>query len=128
MMTDIKFSVDYLSKVQLTYELTFRGFGQCTSIDEGRKALRNLLKSEKSNSSKLKYPEYCYKYADDVAALTTLIAEIETLIVDFDGNDGLGEYRKICTNLWHGIGRVTLTGCNPQLAQHCSRLGVLYTR
>lgn len=101
-----KMDVIHLKKEELQFELRFRGIDpKDLSVDGMRASLRSLIRLEKANQS-LRYEEYQFDSAIDYPQIITSYQDLEKLINDFNaGRDSPG-YRRICSRLYHLLGRV----------------------
>lgn len=105
--------INRMSSEELTYVLAIRGITGLSTVDEMRKTLRNIKKLEKTGTSFIA-PEYPYTAEQDKIAIETKIAEIQSLIEDFDGYSD-SESRKIGCKLafvLDRINRVKFTAAN----------------
>lgn len=93
-----------LDKDELSYELTVRGIALGT-VDEMRSRLALARRMEKSNES-LHYPEYPYPFKEDADAVDAKLADIETALDTFVGNEKSTQYLKLQTKLSHVLGRI----------------------
>ncbi|KAK9708367.1 hypothetical protein QE152_g27235 [Popillia japonica] len=85
--------VKRLSQEQLIYELKIRSGTTPKTVDSMRKIFSYLCKVGKSES--FAWPEYPYKFKEDVKARTDSVQELKDMCKDFSGDVKSSEYRKI---------------------------------
>lgn len=100
---DLKIEINRLAQDELFYELKCRGVVTEQTVETGRKTLRELMRLEKSSSYIT--PAYPFKYADDEAAVTAKLAEVE-LILDGIVTDDVKKFKKVATKLAYLYGRI----------------------
>ena len=99
----VKLTIGYLSKEELTYEVTVRDVDVPGAVMELRSRLSKLLLAEKTNPNIIsEYPLYPYTDDEDVKAIDQGMTELGAVLDDFSGK----ESRKVESKLWHLMGRV----------------------
>lgn len=111
---DSNLDCNRLTKDELEYELSIRGFEDVGTVDNMRSCLRSVLRLERTGQS-LKYPTYSLKCDEEFEIVENKIKEILTLIETFDGDEQSSPYKKISTKIAHVVKRIDRT--NPTEAE-----------
>lgn len=98
----LKPTINYLTREELTYELSTRG-GQIGIVEEMRKTLTLALHQERCNPEQGdSYPDHPYTADEDEMACTAKLDEVKALLESFSRKD----VKRVETKLWHVLGRI----------------------